>query len=158
MVSLTSVPYNFINGLGRPDIIAKFNIIEFIIYVPLAYFLIMRQGIRGAALAWTSRMALDMCLLFSAFYKLEKINISNFSEKTGLAKAAIMLLVFALGVYLVRGFYWIYYGLFALIIIFFLINWFYVFNDDERKWLINKIRQLIARRFYHERREVKNSS
>ena len=60
------VPSGFITALGRPDIKAKLHVGELIFYVPLAYFLIKRFGVAGAALAWTIRVGVDAGLLFIA--------------------------------------------------------------------------------------------
>ena len=48
---------------NRPDIPAKFHILELIVHVPLTIFLIRLLGIRGAAIAWAARVTLDMVLL-----------------------------------------------------------------------------------------------
>ena len=64
--AIAHVPSGFITALGRPDIKAKLHVIELMIHVPVAYFLISRFGIVGAALAWTARVGLDAILLFIA--------------------------------------------------------------------------------------------
>lgn len=64
--AVAHVPSGFITALGRPDIKAKLHVIELMIHVPVAYFLISRFGIVGAALAWTARVGLDAILLFIA--------------------------------------------------------------------------------------------
>ena len=64
--AVAHVPSGFITALGRPDIKAKLHVVELMIHVPVAYFLISRFGIVGAALAWTARVGLDAILLFIA--------------------------------------------------------------------------------------------
>jgi O-antigen/teichoic acid export membrane protein len=64
--SLAQVSYALIQGSGRPDITAKFHLIEFVVYVPLVWFLVHSMGIVGGALAWTIRVAMDSLLLFAA--------------------------------------------------------------------------------------------
>jgi len=64
--ALAHVPSGFIRAMGRPDTIAKFHVFELLLHVPLAWFLITRFGITGAALAWTIRVTLDAGLLFLA--------------------------------------------------------------------------------------------
>ncbi|MGA8186078.1 MAG: polysaccharide biosynthesis C-terminal domain-containing protein, partial [Terriglobia bacterium] len=61
--SLAIVPYNLIQGIGRPDLTAKFHLVELPLHVALAYFLVTRFGLPGAALAWTLRVTLDFLLL-----------------------------------------------------------------------------------------------
>ena len=60
------VPSGFITALGRPDIKAKLHVAELALHIPVAYFLITRFGVAGAALAWTARVGLDAGLLLIA--------------------------------------------------------------------------------------------
>ncbi len=61
--ALARVPSGFINALGRPDLIAKISLVEMVIHVPLAWMLISRYGLNGAALAWTVRVTADAVIL-----------------------------------------------------------------------------------------------
>lgn len=64
--AVAHVPSSFIAALGRPEISAKFHLLELAIHVPLAWWLITRYGVTGAALAWTIRVTFDAALLFTA--------------------------------------------------------------------------------------------
>lgn len=64
--AISRVPSGFVNALGRPDIIAKISLLEMAAHVPLAWSLINRYGLNGAALAWTLRVTVDAGLLFLA--------------------------------------------------------------------------------------------
>jgi O-antigen/teichoic acid export membrane protein len=68
--ALAMVPFWLLQGLGRPDVCAKFHLIELVIYVPLLFVLLRWQGIAGAAAAWTIRIALDGVLLLAAARRL----------------------------------------------------------------------------------------
>ncbi len=61
--ALARVPAGFINALGRPDLIAKISVVEMLFHVPLAWALISRYGLNGAALAWTLRVTADAVIL-----------------------------------------------------------------------------------------------
>ena len=50
----------FIDSIGRPDINAKFSIVELIAYVPILVLLLTLFGIEGAAIAWTIRVGIDL--------------------------------------------------------------------------------------------------
>lgn len=58
------IPTTFIAALGRPDISAKFHMLELAIHLPLAWWLVFTYGITGAATAWTIRVIFDALLLF----------------------------------------------------------------------------------------------
>lgn len=60
------VATTFIAAMGRPDLSAKFHLIEVAIHLPLAWWLISKFGISGAAMAWSIRVAFDAALLFRA--------------------------------------------------------------------------------------------
>lgn len=63
---LAHVPSSFIAALGRPDISAKFHLLELAVHVPVAWWLIAHHGVTGAAVAWTARVTFDAALLFYA--------------------------------------------------------------------------------------------
>jgi len=74
------IPFCLLQGLGRPDLTAKFHLLEFPFYVLAMYFLLPRMGIAGAALAYTLRLCVDAFLLFGAVFRLKHISIRLFAE------------------------------------------------------------------------------
>lgn len=62
--SLALVPFNLIQGLGRPDITAKFHVLELPFYLVFLWYGVQHWGIAGAAVAWTARALIDAILLF----------------------------------------------------------------------------------------------
>jgi O-antigen/teichoic acid export membrane protein len=100
--SLAFVPYGLLQGLGRPDLTAKFHLLEFPIYAVMAWFLIRWMGIRGAAIAWTVRVALDALLLFGATFRLRFISPRGLIE-SGVLKSALAVIAFGV-VFLVPAF------------------------------------------------------
>ncbi len=63
--ALAQVPYAVLQSVGRADITAKLHLAELPVHALLAYLLVRRWGIPGAAAAWTVRAALDALLLFA---------------------------------------------------------------------------------------------
>ena len=66
MNSLAHIPSSFIVAMGRPDVNAKFHMIELLVHLPIVWVLIHRFGVKGAAIAWTIRVTFDAALLFIA--------------------------------------------------------------------------------------------
>jgi len=64
MNSLASVPFAFLQGIGRPDLTGKLNLVELPFYLLSVWGLTRLRGIDGTALAWTLRMAVDGAALF----------------------------------------------------------------------------------------------
>jgi O-antigen/teichoic acid export membrane protein len=56
---LAHLPLAVLYAVGRPDLPAKFHIVEVIVHVPLTFLLVKSWGITGAALAWTLRCGAD---------------------------------------------------------------------------------------------------
>ncbi|SPE32174.1 Membrane protein involved in the export of O-antigen and teichoic acid [Acidobacteriia bacterium SbA2] len=64
--SLGLVPSNLLQGIGRPDLTAKLCLAEAPVYVVLAWFLVSRLGLPGAALAWALRVSVHFVLLIAS--------------------------------------------------------------------------------------------
>lgn len=64
--SLAFIPYSLLQGQGRPDLIAKFHLLELIPHLLALWLGLAILGVAGAAWAWTLRVALDSFLLFWA--------------------------------------------------------------------------------------------
>lgn len=63
---LAYLPVSYLQGIGRPDIPAKFHLIEVPFYLAICWFCVRQWGIAGAAAAWSVRVAADAALLFAA--------------------------------------------------------------------------------------------
>lgn len=62
--SVARLPQALIQSAGRPDIVAKLHLIELPIYITALWGLLSSMGVVGAAVAWTSRVALDALAFF----------------------------------------------------------------------------------------------
>ena len=63
---LAMVSSALLQGVGRPDLVAKLHLVELPIYLMAAWKLIPAWGIEGAALAWTGRVVLDLGIFSAA--------------------------------------------------------------------------------------------
>jgi O-antigen/teichoic acid export membrane protein len=93
--SLATVPYAALQGSGRPDLTAKFHLLELPVYIVAAWFLVSLWGVTGAAVAWSARAALDGALLFWASRRFLGVSQESFYE-AGIGKVLIGLLGFGL--------------------------------------------------------------
>lgn len=75
--AIAHVPYTFLEASGRPDVPAKFHVVELIAYVPAAWYLVGNYGITGAAIAWTTRSALDTMLLLLAARRIVRVSLKR---------------------------------------------------------------------------------
>ena len=66
---IAQIPATTLHAVGRPDLPAKFNLVELPMTFVLNFFFISAFGIVGAAIAWTLRSMLDVVLLLWAVRK-----------------------------------------------------------------------------------------
>lgn len=59
---LAHLPLALLYGSNRPDLPAKINVAQAVLYVPLTIVLVRSLGITGAAIAWAARSAADLVL------------------------------------------------------------------------------------------------
>jgi len=142
--SLAHTPFAFLQGVGRPDLPAKFHFIELPVYIVVAWILVSKFGLAGAAEAWTLRVALDALLLFGATFKVYGFSMHLLSKNgTMLAGASLMsLAIIGYGLKMAEGAYSIYSQLLlvALVLLLFAwIAWNNVLDSSDRNAILNII-------------------
>jgi O-antigen/teichoic acid export membrane protein len=95
LFSLAYVPFNLLQAAGRPDLPAKFCLLELPIYAAGLWFLVGRMGIDGAALAWTLRAGLDAMLLARACSVLKLVPLDAVA-RNGCWRSLAMFVVLAM--------------------------------------------------------------
>lgn len=133
--SLAYAPFALIQSAGRPDITAGLHSIELLIYVPAVWILSQELGIRGTAIAWTGRIALDTSLICFSLWRLFP-NTSRFLIKTAIV--------------LVLGVAWLFVStlptsltiraslLAASLAAFLLLGWSAMLSPDERMFFLRR--------------------
>lgn len=139
--SIAYIPFSFIEGIGRPDVTAKLQLIELPVYVTLMWLAIKISGIYGAALVYMLRMILD-CFLMIYFSK----RIVNM--KFNLDKELFYLILFPI-VIVAMSFIQLFplkIILFLIIMILFpIISWKFLLDEEDVSIIKTKIRPLINR-------------
>ena len=97
---LAHLPYVYLLGKGRPDVVARFHLLELPFYAAGAWWLVGALGVTGAAVAWTLRVTLDAALLFAATWRIGGVSPRVLlSDGGGRAVGAVAVLVlFGVGV------------------------------------------------------------
>lgn len=90
--AMSQMPANLLDSMGRPDLRAKVFLLYLIPYVGTAWFLINKEGIVGAALAWSIRGAIELVIFFFTAQKLLDVKLSVVLEN-GLLKLFIAYIV-----------------------------------------------------------------
>jgi O-antigen/teichoic acid export membrane protein len=100
--ALAQVPYSQIQAAGRPDLTAKFHLAELPVQIVLVWALVRQLGLAGAAVASSTRMAVDACLLFVAATRLSPVSWQLLTVHR-VPRAALLILVFALVATVLNG-------------------------------------------------------
>lgn len=136
--ALALVPYHLLQGVGRPDLTAKFHLLELPLHVGMAWFLVLRFGLPGAALASALRTLLDFTLLMIAGCRHSHTSPRVLASKEILRSlAAVILLALAFGVLWGFSHALLTHAVFALLFagVFSVGAWNYVLNSEE-KWQV----------------------
>jgi len=89
---LAHVPYTLLQGVGRPDFIAKFHLLELPLRIAITWVLVIHWGIAGAAAAWAIFVTLDALLLFVAAFKICRLS-PHLLASNGLMLAGLALML-----------------------------------------------------------------
>jgi O-antigen/teichoic acid export membrane protein len=92
ITSISTIPFNAVQGAGRADLIAKLHLIELPLYLLLAWWLIGAYGIIGAAAAWGIRIAVDAVVFFVIMVRLVPESASVVRQSGVLLTASIVVL------------------------------------------------------------------
>ncbi|MDA8387738.1 MAG: flippase [Nitrospiraceae bacterium] len=68
--ALAYIPNSLLMATGRPDIPARFHMIELPVYIAMLVVLTRLRGIEGTALCWALRALMDAVLLFAAVFRM----------------------------------------------------------------------------------------
>jgi O-antigen/teichoic acid export membrane protein len=135
--SLGQIPYAFLQGAGRPDITAKLHLLELLLYLPTVWLMIVAYGIKGAAVAWTVRAVVDTFILFGIARRL--LSVADLLQNRMVFLVIAALLTMGLGV-VVDGFVFKAFFLFFTLILFYIMEYFFIFSADERTYLLSRFK------------------
>jgi O-antigen/teichoic acid export membrane protein len=139
------IPFSLLQGIGRPDLTAKFLLLELPLYVGALWFLVKNMGLPGAALAYTLRALVDTILLFAAARWLKSASFRSFVE---IGARRTLLAIFVLGgsliaLMLMHGSLMLRALLASfLMILFGFVTWVYLLDATEKELLLVATTQL----------------
>jgi O-antigen/teichoic acid export membrane protein len=143
--SLSSIPFGYLQAVGRADLPTKIQLVELVGYIPVLWILIKWQGIVGAAAAWTLRVSAEMFLLFFAARKAGKMNVSGLQSSGTLRALPIILGISAMGLLPFHG-PWRIPGMAVLYVVFLSLLWFIGLDRNERNWMTTRTRNFLIKK------------
>ena len=132
--SVAQVAFALIQAMGRPDLTAKLHVIEFVIYIPILYWMVNNFGIRGAAIAWTLRSVIDATILIKIAYgclRKQWVDMLPVYIPLVTGVAIMVICILPMGVSLKGP------VLVAAFSAFIPVAWFLILSSDERHLLMN---------------------
>ncbi len=133
------VPFTYLQGIGRPDLPAKFHLGEIVFYPILLWIGLTRAGLTGAALVWSVRVIADAILLFSAAFTVEPSLIRTL-KRDGILPILAGLLLLALAAFLTgrlaegalqKGIIWL-----AVTALYLTLVWRRMLGEEDRRMLL----------------------
>jgi Membrane protein involved in the export of O-antigen and teichoic acid len=80
--AIALVAYTYLQYIGRPDLTAKLHLLELPLYAIVLWLCLSKFGVEGAAVAWTIRAGIDMLLLITTTYYLNRTVIPEPEPQT----------------------------------------------------------------------------
>jgi O-antigen/teichoic acid export membrane protein len=142
--ALSSIPYGYLQAIGRADLPTKIQIFELLAYFPLLWGMIHWLGILGAAVAWAIRVILEMGLLFLVARNTGKMDLSTLRESR-LFQAATVFLVSCGAGYFISLLIWKIVAVCMATLMFAAGLWLFSFNRGEKTWILSTARNFRAR-------------
>ena len=134
--SIAQIPFIFLQGIGKPDIPAKVNLIELPFYLLAMWIAIKELGINGAALVWLLRILIDTAILIFLANKMVSV---HFDFKIGILFFLLMIFAliapFVVGDIILKTVF-----VFVVLFIFIIMAWKYFLLKEEKMFLISKIK------------------
>lgn len=132
------IPYAFLDGIGRPDITARIQLIELPIYLLIMWIVIKQNGINGAAIVWMLRMIIDAIILFLFAKRQAPFHFEiNFKPNYLLLVLLVITSIFPILIYdaLLKLI-----AVSLILLTFSFVSWKYLLMEEERIFLISRIR------------------
>jgi O-antigen/teichoic acid export membrane protein len=149
--SLAQIVFSLLQGLGRPDLVAKFHMAELPLYTALLWFLLGRMGVAGAALACTLRSLADAALLFAAMFRLKLVSFRSLARH-GLTRSTAAVAAFGalLAAFWMPGHALWLRGILAMILVltFGFGAWDYVLDVRDKEFVLSATGQLMGKKRY----------
>lgn len=135
--SISGIPFGLLQAIGRADIDAKVLLAELPFYLAAIWLLTERFGIKGTAIAWTGRAALELLIIlfFSCrFLPGRRSALKPFIVGLVLSLLSLCLAMVPSGLAL-KGFF-----LVCALTAFLLVTWFVALKDEERVFFVRATR------------------
>jgi O-antigen/teichoic acid export membrane protein len=136
---MAQVPFALVQGAGRADLTAKFNLIELPLYLLMIWWMLKSYGIDGVAVTWVVRVALDTALLFWVSRRFLPAGAAVIRRMglISMAAALVLMLGFLSMNIVAKGVF-----LSVALVGFALIAWFLILNPGDREFVHDRFKAI----------------
>jgi O-antigen/teichoic acid export membrane protein len=136
MNSLSLIPNNFFQGIGKPRIPTLINLVEFPIYILTMWYLITIYGIQGAALAFMLMATIDTMSMYTVANKMFAVKFeSQFSLIIFLCLISTLIIPFLISDTLIKSILII-----IIISVYLFLIWTRFLSIEEKTFFISKLK------------------
>jgi len=143
--ALSQMPANLLDGIGRPDLRAKIFLAYLPVYLLLLWILIAKNGVVGAALAWTLRSALELTVFATVASKLLRLNVVGLIRqgvfKAVIACATLLGLLAVVKLLYSQGLWHEGFAAAGSLVVFAWLVWYFVLDSIDRQSLTGALRR-----------------
>jgi len=136
-----AVPNNYLQGIGRVDIAPKYQVVELVAFIGLAWAGAKLWGIKGVAVASAVRLVAFTLVLWVASFKAGRVRFGYVWRK-GLAAVLVALGLFAVGLAANAALGFGLWGAAALALAFAGAAYFLLLDAEERNFLLGMARKV----------------
>jgi len=137
--SLSFVPFSLLQGVGRPDISAKLNLVEIPLAVAAAWFLMKHFGMTGAGIAWFLRCVFETLAMTLLAHRFAPRSGASVARSAGVMGVALVWL----GAMSVIPSFTVRLAMFPLAVgSFLLLGWVWLFDAEERRGVLKMAAKL----------------
>lgn len=137
MNSISIIPNNFLQGIGKPKIPTLINLVELPLYLVVMWYSIKTSGTRGAALAYMIMAMIDALTMYIFANRIFKI---NFQSKITFFLFTFLILglviPFLINGIIIKAAYVLLY-----LTVFFIFIWKYFISEDEKLFFLSKLKR-----------------
>lgn len=144
--SLAQIPNTVLHAFNRPDIPAKFHLMELPLVIALNIILIPWLGIIGAAIVWSGRVIVDAALHFTAVnirFRIFSIELNDVLRHSGFTIVSVVLVSISIVIFSINESNIKIVASFILAVSYGFAVWYQGFDENERQYF-HHLRQRIV--------------
>jgi O-antigen/teichoic acid export membrane protein len=137
MNSISMIPNNFFQGIGKPKIPTLINLAELPVYILVMWILIKNYGIKGAAAAYLIMATIDAVIMYLFASKSFAVKFgSNIYAVFFFVMVAVLIIPFFLNDLVTKVVF-----SFVYLLFFAISTWKYFLSDEEKFFIVSKLKK-----------------